>query len=317
MRKKTSTASFGTTSREGHDASAFYERKLYQGKPKKAKKTKPKYVENIPEQVDVIHCHDSRKMEHLPDNSIHLMVTSPPYNVGKDYEEDLSLTEYKNLLGDVMQETYRVLVEGGRACINIANIGRKPYIPLHALVIELANECGFLMRGEVIWDKGASSGSSCAWGSWRSASNPCLRDVHEYILIFSKGSFNRRSKGQNTIGRDEFIDATKSVWTLPTASAKKEQHPAPFPVELPARLIQLYSYEGDIVLDPFMGGGSTAIASIESDRRYVGYEIDKKYVAIANKKINNLNQVLFSENPVVPATDEPVAMVAAMAKKQA
>lgn len=287
MRKKTQTASFGTTSREGHDASAFYGRKIYNGA---TKKDKGDYVENTPDKVNVIHHHDSRNMAHLPNESVHLMITSPPYNVGKEYDEDLSHAEYKDLLGDVLQETYRVLVDGGRACVNIANIGRKPYIPLHALVIELAHACGFLMRGEIIWDKGASAGSSCAWGSWQSASNPVLRDVHEYILIFSKGSFNRHPVRQDTIGRDDFMMLTKSVWQFSTTSAKKAQHPAPFPVELPARLIQLYSFMDDIVLDPFMGGGTTAIACLEHKRRFVGYEIDKDYVTIARDKIKLFQQ---------------------------
>ena len=123
-------------------------------------------------------------MSELPDYSVHLMVTSPPYNVRKEYDEDLTLEEYLNLLHVVFKETYRVLVTGGRACINIANLGRKPYLPLHALIIQTMLEIGFLMRGEIIWDKAASASPSTAWGSWQSASNPVLRDVHEYILVF-------------------------------------------------------------------------------------------------------------------------------------
>ena len=244
--------------------------------------------ENRPAQIDVVHCHDSRDMCHLPDSSVHLMVTSPPYNVGKDYDDDLSLQEYKNLLGGVMQETYRVLVSGGRACINIANVGRTPYVPLHYHLIELAAKNGFLMRGEIIWDKGASAGSSCAWGSWRSANNPVLRDVHEYILIFSKGRFGRHSVEKSGISRDDFLRDTKSVWHFGTTSAKKANHPAPFPEELPLRLINLYSYEGDIVLDPFMGSGSTAVAAQKTGRHFVGYEIEQKYVEIANKRLQAL-----------------------------
>ena len=236
--------------------------------------------------LNVIHPCDSRNMKpHLPDCSIHLMITSPPYNVGKDYDEDLSLSEYKSLLKQVLTETYRVLVEGGRACINIANLGRKPYIPLHAYIIEMAQECGFYMRGEIIWDKGASAGSSCAWGSWCSASNPVLRDVHEYILIFCKETFRRDPERQNSIGRDDFLDCTKSIWRFPAASAKKAGHPSPFPVELPRRLIELYSYINDVILDPFMGSGTTAIAALETGRKYIGYEINQAYAETAEKKI--------------------------------
>ena len=279
------TTSFGTPTREGHDSSSFYKRRMYAGVKKRGKAELQKEEENVPPQLDVIYHHDSRDMHHLPDNSVHLMVTSPPYNVGKDYDSDLSLEEYKALLEDVMTETYRVLVEGGRACINIANIGRSPYIPLHAYVVEIAQRCGFFMRGEVIWDKGASAGTSCAWGSWKSASNPTLRDVHEYILVFCKNTFKRHPIRQNTIGRDSFIECTKSIWRFNAESAKKVGHPAPFPVELPLRLIHFYSFAGDIVLDPFMGSGSTAVAAREAERHFVGYEIDATYAQLANDRL--------------------------------
>ena len=216
------------------------------------------------------------------------MITSPPYNVKKEYDEDLTLEDYMILLKTVLTETYKKLVTGGRACINIANIGRKPYIPLHAYIIDVMLDIGFLMRGEIIWNKSASAGGSCAWGSWKSASNPVLRDVHEYILIFSKESFSRKKTDkENTISRDEFLEFTKSIWEFPTVSAKKIGHPAPFPEELPYRLIQLYSFKNDVVLDPFMGSGTTCLAAMKSDRNYIGYDIKEDYVKLAQKRINN------------------------------
>jgi site-specific DNA-methyltransferase (adenine-specific) len=226
-------------------------------------------------------------MAELPDSSIHLMVTSPPYNVGKEYDEDLTLGEYLGFLNRIWLEVKRVLVPGGRACINVANLGRKPYIPLHAFIIRDMLESGFLMRGEIIWDKAASASASTAWGSWRSASNPTLRDVHEYILVFSKGSFRRgkvKDRG-DTISRDDFLQNTRSVWTFPAESARKVGHPAPFPVELPRRLIQLYTFEGEVVLDPFMGSGQSALAALETDRHYIGYEIDPAYAELAENRI--------------------------------
>ena len=215
------------------------------------------------------------------------MVTSPPYNVTKDYDEDLTLHEYLELLGNVFSETFRVLVHGGRACINVANLGRKPYIPLSDYVSHLMMEKGFLMRGEIIWHKGAGAGVSMAWGSWKSATNPVLRDTHEYILVFSKGSFSRKKPAdrESTISRDQFMEWTKSVWTMNTESAKKIGHPAPFPVDLPYRLIQLYTFQNDVILDPFMGSGSTAIASLKAERRYVGYDVDSQYVDLAEQRI--------------------------------
>ena len=122
-------------------------------------------------------------MDELPDNSVHQMITSPPYNASKEYDGNLILKEYLDLLYSVWQETYRVLVWGERACINIANLGRNPYIPLHSYIIDAMQEIGFLMRGEIIWNKAASASPSTAWGSWCSASNPVLRDIHEYICF--------------------------------------------------------------------------------------------------------------------------------------
>ncbi|MEM0136013.1 MAG: site-specific DNA-methyltransferase, partial [Thermoplasmatales archaeon] len=172
-------------------------------------------------------------------------------------------------------------------CINIANLGRKPYIPLHAFVIEDLLSLGFLMRGEVIWDKGATASSSIAWGTYLSAKNPVLRDSHEYILIFSKDTFTRgiKDKMKSTLSKDEFAALTKSVWSFNAESATKVGHPAPFPVELPTRCIKLYTFEEETVLDPFIGSGTTAVAAIELNRHYVGYEVDADYVKIAEKRI--------------------------------
>ncbi len=285
-KKGTKTSSFGSPGRINHDSTPFYSSKLYKGLPKEQKL---KYVENPipPDFLDRIFCKSSEKMEELPDNSVHLMITSPPYNVGKEYDRNLTLNEYLEFLKRVWKEVYRVLVPGGRACINIANLGRKPYIPLHAYIIRDMLDLGFLMRGEIIWNKASSASPSTAWGSWCSATNPTLRDVHEYILVFSKGTFSRKNpnKRKSTISRDEFLAFTKSVWTFPAVSAKEVGHPAPFPVELPYRLIQLYTFEGEVVLDPFMGSGQTAIAAIKTKRHYIGYEIEEEYVKLAEKRI--------------------------------
>ena len=285
-KRGTKTSSFGSPGRINHDSTPFYTSKLYEGLPKEQK---VKYVENpVPREfLNKIFCKSSEKMEELPDNSVHLMVTSPPYNVGKEYDKDFTLEEYLGFLKNVWREVYRVLVPGGRVCINIANLGRKPYIPLHAFIIRDMLDIGFLMRGEIIWNKASSASPSTAWGSWLSPANPTLRDVHEYILVFSKGSFKRKNvnKRKSTISREEFLEFTKSVWTFPAVSAKEIGHPAPFPVELPYRCIQLYTYEGEIVLDPFIGSGQTAIAAIKTGRYYVGYDIEEEYVKLAEKRI--------------------------------
>lgn len=284
-RATTETSAFGTPGRISHDASRFYNSRLYED----VEGEKPvKHVETpVPPQfLNRLFCKSSEAMDELPDNSVHLMVTSPPYNAAKEYDQDLNLDEYLGLLERVWRETYRVLVPGGRACINIANLGRKPYLPLHSYVITQMLDLNFLMRGEIIWNKAASASASTAWGSWRSAANPVLRDVHEYILVFSKGSFRRSSKGkESTLSREDFLEWTKSVWTFPAVSAKKVGHPAPFPEELPYRLTQLYTFKDDIVLDPFVGSGSTCLAAMRCGRRYIGYDINEEYINLATARL--------------------------------
>jgi len=287
VKKRTVTTSFGTGKRESHDSSRYYARKLCSVQPCS---TNLPAINEIPShQLDRVFQHSSEDMSELPDNSVAFMVTSPPYNVGKDYDQDLSLPEYLDFLKRVLAETYRTLVPGGRIAFNIANLGRKPYIPLNAHVASLAADLGLLMRGEIIWIKGKGVSGSCAWGSWMSARNPTLRDLHEYILVFSKQRFDRLDKGQSTISRDEFMAATTSIWSIPPESARRIGHPAPFPVALVERLIRLYTFEGETVLDPFMGSGSTAVAAIKSGRRFVGYEIDPQYLAVCHNRISSLH----------------------------
>ena len=289
--KKTETSSFGVSGRYGHNSEKFYNTNLYHSTNKESNNKQLEQV--FPDDLkNKIICSSSENMCEIPDNSVHLIVTSPPYNVSKEYDKDLTLSEYIELLERVFSECHRVLVDGGRIGINLANVGRKPYIPITDYVSKLMLDKGFLMRGEIIWNKSASAGGSTAWGSWQSASNPILRDVHEYILVFSKGLFKRnlseleKENKRNTIARDKFMEWTKSIWTFKTESAKRVKHPAPFPVELPYRLIQLLSFSGDVILDPFMGSGSTAIASLKSDRFFVGYEICEDYIKNAWSRIN-------------------------------
>ncbi len=282
----TQTSRFGSRGRISHDSSYFYASRMYadhQGERQNLSCDESALPEGV---IDQIFVASSEEMAQLPDACVHLMVTSPPYNARKEYDKDLTLEEYLGVLERIFRETFRVLVPGGRACVNVANLGRKPYIPLNAFISLMMVEIGFLMRGEIIWDKGSSAGSSTAWGSWLSASNPTLRDVHEYILVFSKGQFRRQKNGANsTIERDDFLEFTKSVWQFPTESASRIGHPAPFPVELPRRLIELYTFSGDVILDPFMGSGTTAIAALDTGRHYVGYELDEAYAGLAQKRL--------------------------------
>jgi site-specific DNA-methyltransferase (adenine-specific) len=285
IRTGTESSSFGTNGRINHDSSKFYNSKLYS--ELEGNEVLDKIDRELPKEfINKLILGSAENMKELPDNSIHLMITSPPYNVSKEYDNDLSLKDYLMLLQNSFKETYRVLVNGGRVCINVANLGRKPYIPLSDYISKIMLDIGFNMRGEIIWNKAASASPSTAWGSWQSAANPILRDVHEYILVFSKGDY-KREKGnkENTISKEQFMEWTKSIWTMNAESARRIGHPAPFPEELPFRLIQLYSFKHDIILDPFMGSGTTAISALKSERNYVGYEISKEYIKLAEKRI--------------------------------
>ena len=278
----TETTSFGAGKRESHDASAFYRRRLLDHAPDPVSGDPQPPP---PEILDTLHCRSSETMEAIPDDCVSLMVTSPPYNVGKEYDDDLSLDDYLDLLHRVLKETFRVMEPGGRVAVNVANLGRKPYLPLNHYVAGLLSDIGFMLRGEIVWQKAAGAGGSCAWGSWRSAKNPTLRDVHEYVLVASKASYGRARLGEDTISKEEFLEATTSVWQIKPASARRVGHPAPFPVELPRRLIELYTFAGDLVLDPFIGSGSTAVAAIQTGRHYIGYDTEPAYVEMARARV--------------------------------
>ena len=186
-RQRTSTSTFGVSKREGHDSSAFYER--FNPPVLSSDDT----VNQLPELEDGCIEGDARHMRQIPDSSIALIVTSPPYFVGKEYEDSIAADsddripttyfDYLEMLDSVFSECVRVLEPGGRIAINVANLGRKPYRSLSADVIRLLEDQGLLLRGEIIWQKSRGSSGSCAWGSFRSAANPALRDTTERIIL--------------------------------------------------------------------------------------------------------------------------------------
>src|SRR5215212_2618905 len=282
----TSTSRFGVGKREGHDATEFYAR--FRPPEISADAEVAEFTPDPP-----LICGDSRAMDDLKPASVALVVTSPPYFAGKEYEAALgeghvpaTYLDYLAMLRDVFEECKRVLEPGGRIAVNVANLGRRPYRSLAADVIAiLQDDLGLLLRGEIVWVKAEGASGSCAWGSFRRATNPVLRDVSERVIVASKGRFDRARRGDSTVGTDEFMEATLDVWRMPPESARRVGHPAPFPVELPQRLIELFTYRGDLVLDPFLGAGSTAVAAVRTGRRYCGYDTDPAYVELARRRV--------------------------------
>lgn len=294
----TATSPFGSGKRENHDSSAFYRRFT----PPRV--SKDQRVER-PVVVDRIWCQDARTMrqDQVADRSVALVVTSPPYFAGKEYELELgkghvpgSYLDYLEMLRDTLAVCVDKLEPGGRLAVNVANLGRKPYRSLSADVISiLQDDLGLLLRGEIIWQKARGAGGSCAWGSFRSPQNPVLRDLTERVIVASKGRFDRAISRRRraelglpheaTITAEEFCEATVDVWTIPAESATRVGHPAPFPVDLPRRLIELYTYKGDLVLDPFMGSGTTAVAAVRTGRHYVGFDTSPEYVGLAERRL--------------------------------
>lgn len=242
-------------------------------------------LNNVSKVKNKIFNKSSENMEELENNCVSLTVTSPPYNIGKDSDLDLTDEEYWNLMEKVFKETYRVTESGGRVVVNVANLGRKPYIPFSKYFTELLINIGFIMRGEIIWQKSKGANANFAWGSWLSASNPVIRDIHEYCLVFSKDSLKKSTKGESSLEKEEFMESTLSIWNINPARAKKIGHPAPFPIELPQKFINLYTFKDDLILDPFLGSGTTAIAAKNLERNFVGYEIEKEYIEIANNRL--------------------------------
>ncbi len=276
------------SNREGHDLSQFYNRELYHSLPGPGQSETEVQPALLPaeagEWVDHIYLQSSESMP-LPSGSAGLAFTSPPYNNGKEYDSNLSLEDYLGLVQRVAAEVYRVLRPGGRYVVNVANLGRKPYIPLHAYFYQVHAAAGFLPMGEIIWQKGRGSNSNCAWGSWKSARSPRLRDVHEYLLVFAKQSFSRPDHGTSDMSAEEFMEATLSIWSISPVSARKTGHPAPFPIELAERVIKLFSFTGDLVVDPFCGSGTTCVAARQLGRHYAGFDISPEYCALAEKRL--------------------------------
>lgn len=274
----TRTYSFGSSNRESHDASDFYNRNLYEGWMEETPLDELEFYWGDYDWVDQILLRDTPDFPEIPDNSIALCFTSPPYNVGKEYDINMTFEEYTYFLESHLDEIYRTLMPGGRIVFNVANLGRKPYVALNALIYNMFSKKGLLPMGEIIWQKAKGASGNCAWGSWMSAKSPRLRDIHEYLLVFAKDRYGRVDKGFSTISKEEFMAATLSIWEIQPERAKRVGHPAPFPIDLARRVIELYSYADDVVLDPFGGVMTTCVAAKGLGRHYMGYDNVEEYI---------------------------------------
>ncbi len=315
-RPSTSTSSFGVSRRENHDASSFY------GRFTSPEITSDEQVQSTID-IDRVILGDARDLSAVNDNSVALVVTSPPYFAGKQYEEALgeggvpaTYLDYLEMLRSVFSECVRVLEPGGRIAVNVANLGRRPFRSLAADVTQmLQDDLRLLLRGEIVWIKQRGASGSCAWGSFQRATNPVLRDTSERVIIASKGRFDRALSAkervkrklpyESTITREEFMESTLDVWEIPPESATRIGHPAPFPVELPARLIELYTFRDDLVLDPFLGAGSTAVAAVRLGRHYLGYDLDPSYLDLATARIKGEREAI-AQHSMRPPTSPSV-----------
>ncbi|WP_417794673.1 DNA N-6-adenine-methyltransferase [Terasakiella pusilla] len=240
-------------------------------------------------ETDVIHNHSCANMEHLPNRSVQLTVTSPPYNLDKDYKgainDNRKWNDYWAEMEKIATELYRVTDHTGRVVINVAeNLNWDTYPFAHKWV-ELMTHVGFKVRGNKIWDKGNSRNGRNV-GSIRRASAPGVIDEHEMLLMFYKGSYKRSEiKSIKTGTKSQFGKFYRSVWRIETEKATRIGHSAPFPTEIPSRFIQHWSGPDDVVLDPFMGSGTTAVAAIKHGRKFIGYELSEEHIEIANDRI--------------------------------
>jgi len=236
-------------------------------------------------------------MKDIPDKSIDLVVTSPPYNVGIDYgvcKDALSYDDWLDWLDKIWDECLRVAIDGGRICINCNDTGRNPYYPSHCdIAIRLRKK--WYMMGIIVWDK-MNCLSNTAWGSWKSPSAPSLRSRQEYIIIAGKGDkFLRKENAEaDNFENREFLNLTAEIWSF-VPETNRDIHPAPFPVELPHRLIKLYSYKQAVVLDPFCGSGTTCVAAKLLGRNYIGIDISPEYCKIAEARLRNTEENLFKQ----------------------
>ena len=239
----------------------------------------------------------------IPSSSIDIILTSPPYNFGHSYandptEDTIEWNKYFKKLFNIWKECFRILKPGGRIAVNVQPLF-SDYIPTHHLISNQLIKIGFLWKAEVLWEKNNYNAKYTAWGSWKSPSMPYLKYTWEFIEIFDKETHKKTGKKEYIdITGEEFKEWVYARWRFtPETRMKKFGHPAMFPEELPERILKLFSYKGDIVLDPFNGAGTTTVVAWRLRRRFIGIDISKEYCDIAFKRIKKeaMQKKLFEE----------------------
>jgi|SRR3989344_3589092 len=229
--------------------------------------------------------------DEIKNNSIDLIVTSPPYNVDIKYnshKDDVSYAEYLEFTEKWLAKAFELAKKDGRLCLNIPldkNKGGQQSV--YSDILQIAKKVGWKYHSTVIWNEGNISRRT-AWGSFGSASAPYVIAPVEVIVVLHKDGWKKLEKGISTIAKEEFIEWTNGVWTFSGESKKRIGHPAPFPVELPKRCIKLFSYKNDVVLDPFLGSGTTLISCIQEGRTGIGVEFDLDYCNLAKQRIESI-----------------------------
>ncbi|HHY14146.1 MAG TPA: site-specific DNA-methyltransferase, partial [Thermoanaerobacterales bacterium] len=277
------------------------ERKVSNRKAKEKKRSKQFYAEEhefstennkCPDQfINKIICDDSEDvLKELPDNCIDLILTSPPYNFGLEYDnnDDSHYWEtYFEKIKRIFSECIRVLKYGGRFVLNVQPLF-SDYIPTHHIFSNFFMENKMIWKGEILWEKNNYNCKYTAWGSWKSPSSPYLKYTWEFIEIFCKGDLKKPGpRDKIDITAEEFKEWVVGKWSIaPERRMKEYGHPAMFPEELARRVLKLFSYQDDIILDPFNGAGTTTVVAKKNNRRYIGIDISEEYCKVAQNRID-------------------------------
>ena len=294
--------SYGVKGSKRHFAGFNAERKVANRKAKEQDRGKHFYTNgneykktnvDLPEQYEnKIICGDSLEvLRKLPDNCIDLVFTSPPYNFGLSYDghyDAVNWEAYYDMLFDIFRECIRVLKYGGRFVVNVQPL-YSDYIPAHHIISNFFMEQKMIWKGEILWEKNNYNCKMCSYGSWKSPSSPYLKYTWEFVEVYCKGDLKKEGASDDAdITAEEFKSWVVAKWSIaPERHMKEYGHPAMFPEALAERVLKLFSFRHDVVLDPFNGAGTTTAVAHKTGRRYLGIDISQEYCETAEKRLED------------------------------